>query len=520
MNGSASNPTGKVYLIGAGPGDPELITVKGQKALGQSHVVVYDYLANPALLEGLPPQVHTVYVGKRHGQEHVSQEQINRMLVEFAKQGATVARLKGGDPFIFGRGGEEALACAEAGVPFEVIPGVTAATAVSAYAGIPLTQRGINTSVTFVTGSEDPNKPDTQIHWDSLAKAHGTIVFFMGTRRMPQIITKLIEAGRAPTTPVAVIRWGTHPCQQTVTGTLETILDDVKQAAIAPPALIVVGEVVALRERIGWFEKAPLFGKKVLVTRAADQQGTLTAMLNDLGAEVTAVPTLQILPPTDADAMNAIDAAIDNLNRVDWLVLTSANGVKHFFTRMAMHGKDVRALGNTRIAVVGTETANTLAAFALHPDLTPEDQKAEGLAEALIATGIDGKRVVLAQADKARPVLADMLKKAGADLLQAVCYQSVPVDADDEAVQALKASDGGFDYATFTSGATVNNLKAALGEADFQRLLAGARIAAIGPVTAQAATDAGLTVAVQPGTPSIAELVSALCADAARSPRC
>jgi uroporphyrinogen III methyltransferase/synthase len=507
-----------VYLIGAGPGDPELITVKGQRCLQAAHVVIYDYLANPALLEALPAHVQTIYVGKRHGEHAYSQDEINEMLVSFASQGAQVARLKGGDPFIFGRGGEEAAALAEAGIQFQVVPGVTAATAVAAYAGIPLTQRGMNTSVTFVTGSEDPSKVETQIHWDSLAKANGTIVFFMGVKSLPKICAKLVEAGRDANTPAALIRWGTHPCQQTVSGTLATLATQATEAGITPPALIVVGEVVRMREKINWFESSPLFGNRILVTRAVGQQGTVVAAFNGLGAEVTAVPTLQIVPPDDNGPINT---ALDNLQHIDWLVLTSANGVKSFFTALAMRGKDMRALGGIKIAVVGNETAKMLAAFAVHPDLVPDKQHAEGLAEALTQTGLNdtgiaGKTILLAQAQKARKVLPEMLAAAGATVIGAPTYNTVPVDADDPSITGLDAKQP-FNYVTFTSGATVNNLKAALGDDRFAAVLKGARVAAIGPITAKAATDAGLTVHIQPDTPSIDALVTAVATDAMHS---
>ncbi|MBI5137623.1 MAG: uroporphyrinogen-III C-methyltransferase [Nitrospirae bacterium] len=510
-----STPAGTVYLVGAGPGDPELITVKGRRCLDAAHVVVYDYLANPALLESLPPHVQTIYVGKRHGEHQVPQHKINELLVNFARQGATVVRLKGGDPFIFGRGGEEAQALAEAGVPFEVVPGVTAATAVTAYAGIPLTHRGMNTSVTFVTGSEDPAKPGTQIHWDALAQANGTIVFFMGMKSLPAIMDKLMAAGRAPDTPAAVIHWGTHPCQRTVTGTLASLAERVAAAGLSPPALIVVGEVVALRDHINWFENKPLFGKRVLVTRAAGQQGALAAALAAQGAEVVAAPALEIVPPEDA---GPLDRAIQGLPDTQWLVLTSANGVKAFFTRLAMNGLDARALGGVKIAVVGEETARTLAAFAVFPDLVPAGQHSEGLAKALIETGVVGQTVLVAQADRARKVLVDALGDAGARVLPVVCYRSVAPDPAHPALQALAHAEP-VDYATFTSGATVTNLHDALGAEAFARLLARARVAVIGPVTAEAARAAGLTVHLQAESPAIDALVATLCADAAPARR-
>jgi uroporphyrinogen III methyltransferase/synthase len=502
------NPA-RVYLIGAGPGDPGLITVKGLEALRAADVVVYDYLANPALLETLSPHVERIYAGKRHGDRPLSQDGINEVLVAKAREGKVVARLKGGDPFIFGRGGEEARALAQAGVPFEVVPGVTAATAVAAYAGIPLTHRGMNASVTFVTGRETPGRADTLIRWDELGKAGGTLVFFMGVKSLGDITARLMEGGRSPDTPAAVIHWGTLPCQRTVTGRLEDIARKVAEAGLEPPALTVVGEVVSLRDEINWFEALPLFGKRVLVTRAAGQSGGLSAALAEQGAEVVAVPSIRVVPPED---FGPLDEALDHLTEYHWVVLTSANGVEAFFARLKARHRDARALAGIRVAVVGAETARALSAHGVEADLVPTDPRAEGLAEAMIEAATGHMRVLLAQAAGARRVLPELLTQEGIQVTVAPAYRTVAPEAEAVDLEALEKAP--LDYATFTSSSTVRNLQGMLGTERFRAVLAGARVCAIGPVTAQTAREAGLTVHVQPEGPSTAQLVAALCADA------
>jgi len=505
VTGSAA----KVFLIGAGPGDPGLITVKGLEALKAADTVVYDYLANPALLEALDPHVERIYAGKRHGDRPLSQEQINDLLVERAREGRVVARLKGGDPFIFGRGGEEAEALAHAGVPFEVVPGVTAATAVAAYAGIPLTHRGMNASVTFVTGRETPGRAETLIRWDELGRAGGTLVFFMGVKSLGEITARLITGGRDPETPAAVIHWGTLPCQRTVTAPLKDLARRVAEAGLAPPALTVVGDVVSLGERINWFEALPLFGRRVLVPRAARQQGSLAKALAAQGAEVVAVPTLKIVPPDDP---GPLEAALEHLSEFHWVVLTSANGVEAFFTALKARHRDARALAGIRVAVVGAETARALAAHGVEADLVPADSRAEGLAEALLEAGIADQHVLLAQAAGARRALPERLAEAGVQVTAVPVYRTVAPEPEEVDLSPL---DGGpVDYATFTSASTVHHLEAVLGGERFRRVLDGCRIAAIGPITARALEERGLTVHVQPPGPAVAQLVAALCADA------
>ncbi len=513
MNPPTASAPGTVSLIGAGPGDPGLMTVKGLARLKAAQVVIYDRLANPELLDSLAPGVLRIDVGKRHGNDRDhkgshSQQAINQLLVEHALGGARVARLKGGDPFIFGRGGEEAQALAAAGIPFEVVPGVTAATAVAAYAGIPLTQRGINTTVTFVTGQEDPNKAETSIHWQELGRADGTLVFFMGVRSLPTIVEKLIAGGRAADTPSAIIQWGTHPHQRTVTAPLSELPQ--QAAGITPPALIVVGRVVTLRQQIDWFEQRPLFGKRILTTRSVAQQGQLAERLRDMGGHVICAPTLQLVPPED---FSALDAAIDALGSIDWLVLTSGNGVDAFFARLRAQNRDSRALAGLQVAVVGRQSAKALSAHGITADLIPADAHGEGLAAALMAIGVDGKTVLLAQAENARPVLANSLTQAGATVKTVISYRSIVPDRSLLPAELL-ADDTRVDYATFTSGATVNHLQQLLGQDRFMALLSHARIASIGPVTSRAIEQAGLSVHIQPHHPSVAALAEAVAADA------
>lgn len=507
----STGTSGTVYLIGAGPGDPGLMTVKGRRCLLAADVVIYDYLANPDLLEELAPEVERINVGKRHGNHRHPQEDINAMLVQHAKAGRTVARLKGGDPFIFGRGGEEALALAKAGIPFQVVPGVTAATAVAAYAGIPLTHRGTSATVTFVTGQETPDRKDSLIRWKELARTRETLVFFMGVKSLPAIMERLIEGGRAPDTPAACIHWGTHPCQRTVTGTVATLATAVTAAGLLPPALIVVGDVVALRQQINWFETLPLFGRRVLVTRAGGGgKGSLAGLLYERGAEVVTVPAIQIVPPDD---FGALDDAIKTLAGYDWLVLTSGNGVNALFERLAHHGKDARALSGLAIATVGAETAKALKTHGITADIIPDDARAEGLAAAMIDFGVTGKKVLLAQAEKARRALPERLTEAGATVHAATCYRTVRPDPDPEQLARLTAGPAP-DYVTFTSSSTVKNLHDILGEKVFHERLSACRVAVIGPVTADTVKKMGLGVAVMPEIPSVAALVTAICDDA------
>jgi len=496
---------GKIYLVGAGPGDPGLVTVKAAELLGRADVVVYDFLANPSLLSYVSPRAELIYVGKKGSDHTLAQGDINRLLVDLASRGRTVVRLKGGDPFIFGRGGEEAEELVAEGLDFEVVPGVTSAVAAPAYAGIPLTHRKCASTVAFVTGHEDPTKPGSSIEWDKLATGAGTLVFLMGVKNLPAITGNLVRAGRSPATPAALVRWGTTPDQFTLVGTLESIAALAEEKRLKPPAVLVVGEVVGLRERLNWFESLPLFGRRVMVTRTRDQASGLSRRLADLGARVVECPTIRIAPPEDG---GPISAALDRLGEFDWLVLTSPNGVDYFFESLKARGRDARALAGVQVAAIGPATAAKLDAFGLRADLLPEEYVAEGLVKALVAAGVGGRKVLLARAAEARDVLPRELIAAGAEVTEAALYRTmVPEGLTPEAEAALK--QGSIDLVTFTSSSTVTNLVRLLGDrlASFQAM---APAACIGPITARTAREAGFTMAAEAEVYTIDGLIEAV----------
>jgi uroporphyrinogen III methyltransferase/synthase len=406
MSGKSSG-TGKVYLVGAGPGDPGLLTVRGRELLEKAEVVIFDRLASPRLLAFASPDAERIYVGKRIGKHVARQDEINDIIVEKARAGYNVVRLKGGDPFIFGRGGEEAEILSRNGIPFEIVPGVTSAIAAPAYAGIPLTHRAHTASVAIVTGHRRCDVKEADVDWEGLAKGVGTLVFLMGMTNLANIAETLVRYGRSPDTPVAVVRWGTTPFHQTLTGTLSDIAHKVEEAGFKPPAVIVVGDVVGVRENINWYETKPLLGKRILVTRAREQASDLVDMLEEKGAGCIECPTIAIRPPED---MSGIDNAIDNLDSFDWIVFSSANGVRFFFDRLFESGKDIRALGNIHIAAVGSSTAEELKALYLNIDLVPDVFRAEGLVEEFSKLDMAGKRVLVPRAKVARQALIDGLE--------------------------------------------------------------------------------------------------------------
>lgn len=485
---------GYVYLIGAGPGDPGLITVRGRQCLELADVVLYDYLANDRLLAHARPDAELIYAGKVGGAHNREQAQINELLVSLALGGRVVARLKGGDPFVFGRGGEECEALVAAGIPFEIVPGVTAGIGAAAYAGIPLTHRHVTTSVAFVTGHEHPDKEGSEIDWDRLSLGSGTVVFYMGVKNLPQITANLMAHGRGPETPVALVRWGTRPEQQVLTGTLADIAESARKAGFKAPAITVVGEVVRLREKLRWFDNRPLFGKGMLVTRAADQAGEYSTMLEDLGASVWECPTIRIVPPGDpAD----LDRAIAGLNAFAWVVFTSYNAVQAFFTRLHELGRDSRALGPCRVCAVGPRTAAALAPYGIRADLVPASYKAEGVVAAFAELNPAGKRILYPKADRARDVIPAGLGALGAEVVAPVAYCNILPDAVPAGViQALE--ERRIQCATFTSSSTVDNLARLLGENRFLHLLEGVAIAAIGPITARTCRELGLDVSIEP----------------------
>ena len=497
---------GFVYLIGAGPGDPGLITVKGRDCLAQAQVVLYDYLANDELLRLAPKGAELIYAGKVGGEHNREQNQINELLVEKALAGNVVARLKGGDSFIFGRGGEECEALVAAGIAFEVVPGITAGVGATSYAGIPLTHRGITTSVAFVTGHESHGKANTEIDWEGLSLGSGTVVFYMGIRNLPQITENLLAHGRAAETPVALIRWGTRPEQEVLVGTLANIAEKARLASFRAPAITVVGEVVNLRETLRWFDNRPLFGRSIMVTRGADQAGEFSAKLERLGARVYSCPTIQITPPK---SYQELDQAIQHLDKFHWIVFTSFNAVSHFFARLSEHGLDTRALGGCRVCAVGPKTATALAPFGIRADLIPADYKAEGVVAEFLKLDITGKKILLPRGDRAREVIPEELSFMGAQVAAPIAYDNVaPDQIPAESLRALE--ERRVDCVTFTSSSTVQNLASILGENRFLHLMDGVRVASIGPVTSKSCRDLGLEVHMEPAEYTLDALAAEL----------
>ena len=481
---------GKVYLVGAGPGDPGLITVKGLECIKKANVIIYDYLASPILLNYTSKNAEIIYVGKKGGDHTLSQDGINSLITEKAKKGFIVTRLKGGDPFIFGRGGEEAEKLIEEGVSFEVVPGVTSAVAAPAYAGIPLTHRKFTATVAFVTGHEDPTKEDSNIDWQALAKGIGTIVFLMGVKNLPKITSQLINNGMPSDTPVALVRWGTTPRQFSVTGTLENINERVKSIGLKPPAIIVVGNVVRLRKTMNWFENRPLMGKRIAVTRAREQASDLVKRLSDLGAECLECPTIKVVPPDD---WKPLDTAIENISSYDWLVFTSVNGVNYFFERLYAKGKDVRALSGLNTAVIGPATEGRLFNFGLKSDIVPKNYRAESIIEAFKNEEVTGKKILLPRAKDARPILPVELTKMGAIVDEIISYYTKEVrDSADLLLKRLK--EDAIDLITFTSSSTVKNFKAILPNNIFETKMKDITVACIGPITADTAKNLGFDV--------------------------
>ena len=502
---------GKVYLVGAGPGDPGLITVRGKQLLERAEVVIYDYLASPRLLRHIPKDAELVYAGKKGGVQHThTQEEINQMLVDFARQGKMVVRLKGGDPFIFGRGGEELQQLAAAGVPFEVVPGVTSASAAATYAGIPITHRDYTASVAFITGHEDPTKENSNVDWARLATGAGTLVIYMGIKNLPIIVDHLISNGRDPKTPVAVVRWASTPEQQSVVATLDTIVKVVRENGIKPPSLVIVGEVVKLRDTIDWFEKRPLFGKRIIVTRTREQASDLVAGLEEAGADCLEYSTINIQP---ADSYEILDSELERLDEYHWIVFTSLNGVDYFFQRLYARGMDARNLKGPGIAVVGKSTAELLLKYGVKADLIPSSSyTGEGLAESLLDQGVEGRNILIARAELSREILPETLRGAGARVTVAPVYKNVPPQGRKDALRA-ELENGKVDMVTFTSSSTVKNFLTmvdAVDQQELERLMDGVKIAAIGPITAKTITDSGLRVDVQPPLYTIPELIQAI----------
>ena len=506
-------PKGKVYLVGAGPGDPGLITIKGRRCIQQADVVVYDYLAAKDFLKYARKDAEILYVGKKGGDHTLSQQGINQLLVEKARPGNIVTRLKGGDPFIFGRGGEEAEVLEAAGIPFEIVPGVTSAIAAPAYAGIPLTHRDFTSTLAFITGHEDPTKTETSINWKSLAQGIGTLVFLMGVKNLPSIVARLVENGMSEDTPAALVRWGTTTRQRTVTGTLENIVDRVQAAGFKAPAIIVVGGVVTLREKLKWFEDRPLLGKRIVVTRARQQASNLVQELTELGAAVLECPTIEIVPPSD---WTGLDSAIARLADYQWIVFTSVNGVGYFFKRLLELGKDVRALGQLRTAAIGPATASHLAEYGLFTDIIPESYRAESVIEAFGKEDIGGHRILLPRAVEARPILPTELQKMGASVDEIPVYRTRAVE-DEEGLLVKELEAGGVDMVTFTSSSTARNFRALIPEDRFSSLMENVTVASIGPITSDTAKELGFDVHLEAEAYTIPGLIDAIVGYCARS---
>lgn len=504
----AAGPTGAaVYLVGAGPGDPGLITVKGLRVLREADVVVYDRLGAPALLRECPPAAELVYVGKGPGSHARSQEDINRLLVDRGRRGLRVVRLKGGDPFVFGRGGEEALALAEAGVPFEVVPGVSSAIAVAAYAGVPLTFRGLSSSIGIITGHEDPDKGYSAINWRQLATGVDTLVVLMGVRHLETITTRLLAHGRPPDAPALIVSRGTRGGQLSLKGTLADISARARAGGVCSPAVIVIGEVVRLHERLQWFERRPLSGRRVLVTRMRDQAATLSRLIADCGGEPVEIPLIETVPPED---WAPLDRVIAQLPSYRWLVLTSANGMKFFFRRLEELGLDARALAGVRVACVGEATAAALRARGLLADLTPSQFLGKALVEPLIAGSAPGDRVLMPRGDLAADDLPSGLREAGLHVDDVVAYRTVPAAGEAGGLERLLVA-GGLDAITFASSSAVRNLHDVLGGQTLA-YLGETVIACIGPSTAETARALGLPVHVEARRHTIEGLVDALAA--------
>jgi uroporphyrinogen III methyltransferase/synthase len=483
-----------VYLVGAGPGDPGLLTLKGRDCLRRADLVLYDGLVNPLLLRHTSAHAERTCRTAGPDGRMLPQDQINARLIEAAHAGKTVVRLKGGDPFIFGRGSEEAAALAAEGIPFEVVPGVTAATAAGAYAGISLTHRAMASSVMFVTGHEDPTKTDSSIDYDLLARYEGTIVFYMGLHRLETIAKSLLESGMQPDVPACVISRATTPLQRTVSAPLNQLVGTVRSAELHAPSLIIVGDCVQQREAIAWFERKPLFGRSIGITRPAAQAGPAIERCLELGARPILMPTIAIGPPED---WSPVDEAIARIGDYDWLIFTSANGVRGLCDRLWELGRDARTFGTAKIAAIGPATVDVLAEYQLRADLVPETSRAEAMAEAL-KPHVDGKRILWAGANRGREVLPRELTAAGAAVERVVVYHNDDVaELSPEAMEAISA--GRLDWIGLSSPSIARNLKKLLPAEFASRLGGDIRLASISPVTSAAASEQGMPIVVEAG---------------------
>jgi uroporphyrinogen III methyltransferase/synthase len=515
---------GIVYLVGAGPGDIGLLTVKGMRCLQKAEVVIYDFHLNAQILNYISHDAEFIYAGKRGGHHTMTQDEINATILQKAKEGKIVCRLKGGDPFVFGRGGEEAQMIAREGIAFEVVPGVSSSVAAPAYAGIPLTHRLYSSSFAVIPGYEDTTKGESAIDWAKLATGIGTLVFLMAVKNIDLLTEKLIENGRSPDTPVAVIRWGTRPDQKTLVSTLKDIAKLVKEKDIRPPAVTVVGDVVNLRNELNWYEKKPLFGQRILITR--EHSGGFDS-LEELGAEVIQFPTIKIVPPENWDEL---DRTIDTIGSYDWIIFTSANGVRYFFRRLSEKDRDIRELKGLKICAIGSKTEASIRKFGIKVDLVPSSFNAEGLIESFAKSPVSaeepdlttpsskrlkGIKFLLPRAEVARELFPDKVRELGGTIDIPVTYRSIKPEWHGKRLRRF-LKEGRVTIATFTSAATFNNFREILGE-DADELLRGIAIAAIGPVTAKEIEKAGLKVQIMPQEATIEAMVEEIMAWATKT---
>ena len=494
-----------VYLVGSGPGDPGLITVKGLECIKKADVIVYDYLVNSVLLRNARKDVELIYVGKKGNQHTMEQDDINQLLVDKADENKIVTRLKGGDPYVFGRGGEEAIILRKNNIAFEVVPGITAAIASPNYAGIPVTHRACTSTFGLITGHEDPTKDQSDVDWEKLSTGLGTLTFYMGIKNLPNIVNQLMKHGRSADTPVAVIRWGTTTHQETVTGTLSTIVEIAKD--IKPPAITIVGEVVNLRDQLNWFESRPLFGKTIIVTRSRDQASAFSDQLIELGANVLEYPTINI---TDPDDFGPLDKELENLDSTDWLIFTSVNGVDAFFNRIFELGRDVRDLKGVKICSIGPSTTERIKGFHVSIDCQPPKYVAESVVEALKKVEeIKGKRFLMPRTDIARSYIPEELEKLGAEVSDIIAYKTV-LATDGGNIVLDKLKDGEVDIVTFTSASTVKNFVKIIGEDNLSAFKNNVQFASIGPITNESAKEMDIDISIKAEEYSIPGLVQAI----------
>ena len=506
---------GKVYLIGAGPGDIGLLTVKGLKCLQKAEVVVYDFHLNAQILNYINHDAEFIYAGKRGGHHAMTQDEINQALVDRAKEGKIVCRLNGGAPFVFGRGGEEAEVLVKEGIEFEVIPGVSSSIAAPAYAGIPLTHRKYSSSFAVITGNEDITKPESSIDWSKFANGFDTLVFLMGVKNIGAITSKLIEHGKSPDTPTAVVRWGTRPDQKTVVSTLKDIAGLVKEEKIRPPAVMVVGNVVKLRDTLKWYENKPLFGQRILITREYTKD---YEPLEDLGAEIFEFPTIEIAPP---ESYKELDESIDKVETYNWIIFTSANGFKYFMQRLLDKNRDIRDLRGIKICAIGIKTAEAIRNYGIKVDLIPEEFNAEGLIKSVQGfkgsrvQGLKGIKILLPRAEVAREVFPQKVRELGGEIDTPAAYRAVKPEKHGKRLKRF-LKEGRISVATFTSAATFNNFVDIMGE-DAIEVLKDVTIAVIGPVTAKAIEKAGLKVSIMPKEATIKAMVDEIIQWAAKA---